>query len=266
MAQDDAPQCDFVILAVQDREFEAILDLADHVKEEPSRAGTLYRVRVTPPGSPEMPGLDGVVARMGGAGRVEAALTGSRLLQLMTPQALLLVGIAGGFPSNGVVLGDLIVASRIIDYEEQRLGENERAFRLKCFEADEVLLQASKAAAGGNWSQRLPYPPGDRPHLHFGSVLSGDKVVASADFVADLLAQEPSALGVEMEGAGVAAAVAREDHLVRFLMIRGVVDLANEQKREDSRAWLERTCDAVASFALATLFKMQADNGLTGPR
>jgi nucleoside phosphorylase len=95
----------------------------------------------------------------------------------------------------------------------------------------------------------------DSLKVRFGIVLSGDKVIASDEVAASLLKAEPTAVAVEMEGAGVAAAV--QDTLTQneFMMIRGIVDLANETKREQAAAWIDATCDAVAAFTLATAFR-----------
>jgi len=204
--------------------------------------------------------LVGVIVPSAGVGRVEAAVAASRVLHIFTPRLLFLIGIAGGFSANGVALGDLIVASRIVDYEEQRLSDRSQEFRLKTFQADEMLLTASKTVGDKDWFGKLRYPNSGRPTVHIGSIMSGDKVIASDRLVASLLLQDPSVLGVEMEGAGVATAVSRASSFVRFLMIRGIVDLANDRKREDSRIWLNSTCEAVASFTLAILLQMQDGN------
>lgn len=248
--------CDFVILTAQDRELVSLLHLMDQVEEERSSEAVLYHVQILARDVAGGQRLAGVVAPTGGIGRVEAAVTASRLLQIFTPPLLFLIGIAGGFSTNGISLGDLIVASRIVDYEEQRLGDSSQEFRLKVFEADELLLEASRVTRAKDWLGSLRYPDGWYPKIHIGSILSGDKIIASDRVVASFLRQDPSVLGVEMEGAGVATAASRATKLVRFLMIRGVVDLANDRKRLDSQVWLDRTCEAVASFTVATLLQI----------
>ncbi len=59
---------------------------------------------------------------------------------------------------NGVALGDLIVASRVVDYEEQRLSDSNQEFRLKAFQADEELVAASRKSQGYElvWETSLP--------------------------------------------------------------------------------------------------------------
>jgi nucleoside phosphorylase len=246
--------CDFAILAAQDREVLALLRLADRVEEQRFSGNVLYRLELR--GSDDMwapTTLTGVVAAVGGVGRVEAAIATSHLLQVVSPRWLFLVGVAGGFAANDVELGDVIVASRIVDYETQRLSQEEHEFRPRLFDADTFLLEAGRLAGSTNWPHRLMCPERKPPRLHFGTVLSGDKVVASAEVVSSFLERDPRALGVEMEGAGVAAAAVRSGRELGFLMIRGVVDLANRNKRDDADIWLDCACDAAAMFAFATI-------------
>ncbi|GAA3346139.1 hypothetical protein GCM10020358_55970 [Amorphoplanes nipponensis] len=239
--------CDFAVLTVQDAELAAVLDLAQVIGEDRSFPETLYRVRL--PDS----GLAGVVMPVGGVGRVEGAIATSLLLSRVTPLRLYLVGIAGGFEARGVALGDLLVADYIWDYEMQRLSDIRNESRPRLFSTDHDLLSAASAAEKSDWQKGLPRVNGSRPNVHFGTVLSGDKVIASSTLVANFLRENERLIGVEMEGAGVAAALARYPIPVPFLMIRGVVDYANDDKREQSRVWLTDACAATAAFTFAAI-------------
>lgn len=252
--------CDFAVLAAQTRELESFLRLAADVTEERSRAEIIYRLRLPRPDGGGRSFLAGAAARVPRVGRIEAALTASNLLEIAQPPLLILIGTAGGFPDSGVALGDLVVATSIVDYEEQRLGL-EQEFRLKYFPVGERLLAASKAAAA-TWDKLSSGPASEPAGIHFGTVLSGDKVVASPDIFRTLLQRIPAAVGIEMEGAGVAVAAARRGLAARFLMIRGIVDLANEDKRRDAELWMDVTCSRLASFAAATLNRLYADRAL----
>lgn len=254
MPDDDSSpriECDFLILAAQDSEISSLLTQAEHLSDEMTDFDHVHYIHIPSPTS-ENRGLVGAVARSG-IGRVEAALTASRLLRMLSPSVLLLVGIAGGFEENGALLGDIVVADHVIDYEYQRLSDETTEIRFRSYDTDPMLLAASSAAAAGHWYASLHYTESDPPRLHFGPMLSGDKVVASKSAADFLLKRQPSVLGVEMEGGGVAAAAAYDGHRIRFLMIRGIVDMANNRKREDAEVWLSRTCDAVALFTIATL-------------
>jgi nucleoside phosphorylase len=246
-------RCDFAILTVQDAELRAVLDIVEIVAEDTSLPEPLYRIRM--PDSQVV----GVVMPTGGVGRVEAAIATNILLTRAMPSALFLIGIAGGFPANGVALGDVIVAEQVVDYEMQRIADDKMELRPRIFEADHRLIGAAlEISKGAEWRQWFRRHNEGEPRLHFGPVLSGDKVIASEAFVAGFLDRYPELIGVEMEGAGVAAALARWQAKIPFLMIRGVVDFANPQKRADSSFWLADACAATAAFALASAIRLES--------
>lgn len=246
--------CDFAILAAQDEEVVSILQLAAE-KEEFSIDGQLY-YRVSMPIFADLPRsreIHGVVTTVGGMGRVNAAISTSQILAHLNPELILLVGVAGGFASNGISLGDLIVADRIVDYEDQKIRDDDIIYRLKHFEVDADLLDASRRAARDTHLPTSLEFSGKPPHVHFGPILSGDKVFSSERLVSRFLKIDGDVLGVEMEGAGSAAAVSRLRHGSKFLMIRGVVDLADSQKKRDADIWFDVVCDSVALLAAATI-------------
>jgi hypothetical protein len=79
-------------------------------------------------------------------------------------------------------------------------------------------------------------------------------VIAAAAIVQKYRAMWPKLIGVEMEGGGVAAALQADPGRPRFLMIRGVSDLADEQKdHANTRAWRGHACDAAAAYAAELL-------------
>jgi nucleoside phosphorylase len=135
----------------------------------------------------------------------------------------------------------------------QRLSDIRNESRPRLFKADHDLLSAASAAEKSDWHRKLHRVNDGQPNVHFGTVLSGDKVIASSTMVANFLLENERLIGVEMEGAGVAAALARHPVPVPFLMIRGVVDYANDDKREQSRVWLTDACAATAAFSLAVI-------------
>jgi hypothetical protein len=75
---------------------------------------------------------------------------------------------------------------------------------------------------------------GGKPrHVSFGTVASGEKVIANPNFVRLLLSQDRTIIGIEMESYGISAAVhGRRDKL---LLIRGISDFADENKNDDAR-------------------------------
>lgn len=105
------------------------------------------------------------------------------------------------------------------------------------------------------------------PEIFVGPVASGDKVVDDRTdaFFRSVLKSRPKLMAVEMEGAGVAAAIqdARElSRPVGFAMIRGISDipadgtsarerdLARSQQTDMRDAWKERAAAAAAACAV----------------
>ncbi|MFG1609276.1 hypothetical protein [Actinoplanes sp. NPDC049265] len=235
---------DFAVIAVQEDELNAILQRVTLIGIRSYRDRDYIDVTVDDANGAGR--LTGVIVPMHDVGRVEAAITTMRLLEHVQARHLLLVGVAGGFPSNGVALGDVLVASSIVDYEFQRVA-NPVEYRLRTFLADKDLLEASRAVNVKNeYNGRVP-------KVHYGSVMSGDKVIASEAGISNLLHVEPLSVGVEMEGAGVAAALIDNGGAKPFLMIRGVVDFANDNKRSDSKVWIGAACAVVADVTLSTV-------------
>lgn len=266
VSTDRRARCDVAILAVQERELSALLRLAKFARKEHRSNGILHHVTIDSPALPLGSGeISGVIARIDGVGRVDAAISTMQLLLTVEPRWLFVVGVAGGFSSNGVALGDLIVAQRLVDYEIQRVTEGDTEYRPRVYEADATLVAACKTAEGVDWQSRIGIPHSLRSTVHFGTVLSGDKVVASQKAISSLMRVSQDALGVEMEGAGVAAAIARSATDIGFLMIRGVVDLANSRKREDAERWIDHACDTVAALTITTaVYAVKSGSGERG--
>ncbi|MFL5350852.1 MAG: hypothetical protein ACJ8AT_39290 [Hyalangium sp.] len=194
----------------------------------------------------------GILAQFEGAGRMYAAVATAYAITAWDPQFLLIVGTAGGFESQSVRLGDIIVATEVFDYEFQRLGEGQPVIRWVKSHPDEGLLKLARKVASSH-APLLKDALGTSPRVRFGPVLSGDKVIASQDAIERLLSFNNTALGVEMEGAGVAFAARQQLRPVPFLMVRGVADYADERKHEHSRHWSKAACESVARFIVVLL-------------
>lgn len=178
----------------------------------------------------------GVLAQLERMGRVSAAVSTVYALHTWEPSIVIIAGTAGGFRDQGVALGDVLVATEIVDYEIQRL-DDDPTIRWVTYQPASSLLETARKA-------RLPVIQGRQPKVHFGPILSGDKVVASEAVAKKLLSWRPDVLGVEMEGAGVA--FVSKMNSVPFLMVRGVADYADAKKREDASQWSQAACESVA--------------------
>jgi nucleoside phosphorylase len=198
------------------------------------------------PISPSRRPLQGLVVSIPSAGRVEAALTAATALEIWRPRYVVLVGVAGGFKARGVEMGDILVSTDIVDCAIQKAASPDFIIRPRRFSISESLLRIAKTIPTVSgyefWYESLLV----NSCVHFGPIASGDIVVASSHLVESLLSMNSLLIGIEMEAAGVAAAVAHSNTLVELIEIRGVADLADEHKADE---WVNRSCYAAAHFA-----------------
>ena len=118
------------------------------------------------------------------------------------------------------------------------------------------LLNAANAFREG-WTDlvTLARPEGtDTPARHAGGIASGGDVIASKDLIAAYRKDMPKLIGVEMEGGGVAAALHGHVLRPRFLMVRGVSDLADaEGNAATKKRWRAYARDVAAAYAVGLL-------------
>ncbi len=173
-----------------------------------------------------------VLALSSHAGASASLIAAKNTILAFEPRYVLVVGVAGGL--GKVKLGDVVVANRICAYE---YGKIDHGFHPR--DSLDSPTDGSLAGAALTLESRhsLWYQESDqlrsKPTIHVGHVASGDKVVddRSDAFFQAVMDSRPTVIAVEMEGAGVAAAIqdARElQRQVGFGMIRGISDVPRE--------------------------------------
>jgi len=184
------------------------------------------------------------------------------------PRYVLLVGIAAGFPENGVLLGDVLVPEWIAPYEKAKLkpGVVERRGRPLPVTASALLSLARRIAEHErhSWHRAICEVRPSNEGRDFPVVYAKSQSVlgSGAKIVADLLAQErrwlldtyhENALGLEVEAAETALAC-RECE-TNFLVIKAVQDDATENKDavESKDLWRAYAADAAATFAVTLM-------------
>lgn len=86
-------------------------------------------------------------------------------------------------------------------------------------------MDACNNFLGESWlaSATVERPGPEKPRLHIGPVASGDKVIAVGEILAEYRKDWPKLIGVEMEAAGVAAAVSQASESLGFFYGKGSV-------------------------------------------
>jgi adenosylhomocysteine nucleosidase len=187
-----------------------------------------------------------------GAGKVNAGVATSLLLDRFGCRALLLCGVAGGLdPALGV--GDVVIGTNHIqhDYGTQREGyfltiqPGSRPSRGGTdwhpgYPESEPLITRLREAVAGLALGPLPEKIGvgqRMPSVHFGTILTGDCFINAED-QRQRLHKEFAAKAVEMEGGAVAQVARRWGGEIPFVNVRCLSDLAGRSSHLDFRAFL----------------------------
>ena len=215
---------------------------------------TYYRGHISVPTTGEY--YEVVVVMLLGMGNNEAAVSSVRVIERWQPAYVLMVGIAGGVP-NKVALGDVVISDFVYYYELGKQTPKGNQRRAQQFLSDRLLYGRALAYEAGEWRSDITLArPGTAqantpfPKAHFGVIGSGEKVIADAKALSQLLKECPRLLAVAMEGAGVARAAAQQPHPPSFIEVRGICDYANEVKNDD---WQPFAAEAAAAFTVGLL-------------
>lgn len=186
-----------------------------------------------------------------GAGKVNAGVAASLLLDRFDCRALMLCGVAGGLdPALGV--GDVVVGTSNTqhDYGVQKedgfltIQPGSRPSRgedwTPGYEVPELVVARLKAALNGLALDPLPEEVGVGqrvPGIYFGAILTGDGFVNS-EALRQRLHDHFGAQAVEMEGGAVAQVARRWSEDIPFVNVRCLSDLASARSHLDFRAFL----------------------------
>lgn len=197
-----------------------------------------------------------VVMCLSGMGRLQSATATADAIRQWHPRYVMLIGIAGGIAARNVQIGDILISDQIVDYELQKLTSVGPEIRWEVQRAEPRLLNACINYQDESWQEliNVERPRRGRPNRHIGPIASGDKVIAFGKILTRYQDVWLKLLGVEMEAAGVATAAFQASDRPGFFMVRGVSDLADEDKGSSHVVkWRSYACDAAASFAIALL-------------
>ena len=273
---------DIGILTIRDDEFRAVL--AAFPEEAGVHHGRReYTLRLADAGRGERYVV--AILRQVEQGNGEAQDAARDLLDDLDPSLLLVVGIAGGLPSDEVTLGDVVLSTRINDYSvEARKTRAKPTYHLSGGPIAKKLAASVANLPGrerdlGAWASELPTrprvtwstgrlygpkrwqrlvkanleshfgkgAPGRVPTFHAGAIASSDRLVKDPAVLFPWIQTARHLLAVEMESGGVYRA-ARDR--CPMLAIRGISDLVGLER---APAWTRYACASAAAFARAYL-------------
>ncbi len=249
---------DFLIITALREERDAVLGLLGAVRKVQHEGSPTYYLASVPAyaqdGSYEV-----AVTMLNDMGNVESAQHTTRALQDLTPDYVLMVGIAGGIRGK-VKLGDVIVAKQIWYYEPAKVTPDGPQPRPKVYPADPFLLDRTQNYNDLSWRELIqttrPSRRSNKATLEeqsntiFDVIATGEMVVSTDDFIKQIRQQHGKIVGVEMEAFGVAVAAANSRDRPRFIAIRGVCDFADQYKND---AWHHYAAESAAAFTIGFL-------------
>ncbi len=212
-------------------------------------------------------GRDAVVV-FSGWGKVASTSTATTLIEVFGVDSVVFTGVAGALAPD-LAVGDVVIGAELLQhdldasavpgiarYEVPLLGVSR-------FRSDARLVRLARAAAGRYLTERLAADVGEEhlrefglhnPAVRTGLIVSGDQFISSAARVAEILADLPDALCVEMEGAAVAQVCF--EHGVPFVVLRAISDRADHAAPVDFPRFLRTvashlTCGVVMGLMAA---------------
>jgi len=261
----DSPDVDFLIVTALQDEFDELVSLlhAPPSYNEPPDAIS-YVPRIDSKGAYKV-----AIIQTGQTNAIaQAAVTDA--IKRRNPRAVILTGIAAGFPEAGVSLGDILIPFLIAPYEHAKItGPGPESAKVKyqhrgplLYVADSLWDAAALLKNDPNcpWEKDLrtprPISPRQSPKIHADqkfTIGSGDKLVASelAEARQWLLEKFPGdAVGLEMESYGVSIACRKAEK--PFLLVKASQDHGTAAK--DAAAtkdeWRRYAAAVAAKFVL----------------
>ena len=245
-------QADFVIITALEKEAQAVIRRLENpqVMRDQQRDIRTYHY-----GTVAITGTDRAyhvaVVVLPSMGELPAATATTDALNFWNPNFVLMVGIA----QDDLDLGDVVVADQVVGYEYGKVKGNRIMPRDRVYPASALLLDRVRNFWDDAWAEQVkatrPTPVGrDKSKRFVGPIASGNKVIASKLFQAQLKERWPKLIAVETEAEGVLAAVFDRPQIRGTLVVRGISDMADKAKDD---AWQEYAANAAAAYAIAWL-------------
>ncbi len=242
---------DVLIVTALPEERDAVLRLLEDFEPVQVGESPIYYVCTLPTNMGE---CKVAVTQLSHMGSVGAGIHATQAIGELDPAYVLMVGIAAGIRGR-VSLGDVIVSTQVLYYEQAKQTPRGPEHRPISIPADPLMLHSAQNYDNAKWCSLIaaetPQHRGTgSPRVCFGPFAVGDKVVADQSYVSGLMDLHPKLIGIEMESYGIAAAAASAPSRPRFLAIRGISDFADEQK--DDR-YQQYASAVAAAFAIGLL-------------
>src|SRR2546421_1266267 len=239
-----------VILTALSLEYEAIRHHLKDIRRERHPQGTIYEVGTFISHTEIQWNI--AIAETG-QGNTRAAFETERAVTYFKPDVAFFVGVAGGL--KDVRIGDVVVATRVYNYESGKIGETFYA-RPDTGNSTYAMVQYALAESKRqDWLRRLdPNIIDPAPHVFLGPIATGEKVLAStrSDIRTFLRTSYNDALAVDMESHGFLQTMHAHPS-VQALIIRGISDLLDDKHKSDAANSQPMAVKHASAFAFEVL-------------
>jgi nucleoside phosphorylase len=223
-------KCDVILVFVNNNEKKAVCDaFKEKCKRDP---GVLPGEVLTYHDFGSIGGAKvlGLQIEMGSTTRGGSSAALPEAIKETTPQFVILVGIAFGMDRKKQELGDILVSTKLALYEMKRIGTSKKGEDVEVQRGDtasasERILSKFRAWSSEHQWQGVP--------VHFGLMVSGEKLIDNAKFKKKLIEKYPEAIGGEMEAAG--AYVTAEFYKRDWIVVKAVCDYADGSKKRNKQ-------------------------------
>lgn len=185
------------------------------------------------------------MSSMGSGGRDASMLVTTEMIQAWNVSAVIMIGIAFGKDAEKQEIGRVLVSDQIIPYEPQRVGESSNQNRGVPQQAGAVLLNRFRNV--DRWI--FQSPDKEKCRFQVGPLLSGEKLVDDSTFKQELFHRYPTAIGGEMEGAGLASAASRQGK--EWIVVKAICDWADGAKSKDHQGFAAAAAVSLVEHVLS---------------
>lgn len=183
-----------------------------------------------------------VECTMGSVGIAGSQNTVADALTFWAPELVIMAGIAFGADPEKQSLEDVLISEAVAAYEPGRIGLKGTVRRGSEIPAGPTILDRLRDERGRQSGTGIRH--------HAGLLLSGEKLVDDPAFKAELLADYPTAIGGEMEGAGVASICQRRG--VEWVLVKAICDWGDGKKNKKHQAAAAGNSVAFVEMALSS--------------
>ncbi len=176
-------------------------------------------------------------------GMQASAAVASKIISSYSPKKIIITGICAGIKDAGVNLGDIIVANQLWDYESGKVieeSDGKLAFMpdMKCLPTDHGVISSlvdfsnSKNYLSNIYNDFKGVKPETQLNVKFGSIGSGPYVLASKQYLKELIEKDRKLIGIDMEGYGIYKASQFYTGTLP-IFVKAVSDFGDEKKNDN---------------------------------